>query len=56
MTDIYQITKQANMYLYEVMRALRGKHKAFDGPLTISLGVRVASRRKRQVGRGWKDG
>lgn len=34
------------MYLYEVMRALREKHEAFDGPLTTTLGVRVVSRRK----------
>lgn len=45
-TDIYRLTLQANTYLYEVTRASMGMHKAFDRPLTRSLRVRVAPRRK----------
>ena len=38
-TDIYQITRQANTYLYEEMRTLGGMHTAVDGLLTTILGV-----------------
>lgn len=49
--DIYQIAIQANTYLREVTRTSRGMHKAFDGPLTTSLGVRGSDKC-----RSWKDG